>query len=248
MHERLEGTRAGMASLEDSTQIEYDAAGRAVRELSHAGQVLQRRFDAAGNVVAVTDADGHTHGFRYDAGNHWVAAIDPLGGELRRQVDVAGRVRSVTDPGGHTVSYSYHGAERAGALRAISVPLSEPAGLLLLSFEVDAEGQVLRETETAATGEERDWLRRYDALGRLTRVAGPAYVDPDAGGALRRPVTVYVYDGLSRLLEVQAGWCLHAVGAFGGCSGSDCGFRPMSVQCSGCIGPVFRLRRSSPAG
>jgi YD repeat-containing protein len=53
MQERLEGTRAGVASLEDSPSIEYDAAGRAVRVVSHVGQVVQRRYDALGRLTRV---------------------------------------------------------------------------------------------------------------------------------------------------------------------------------------------------
>jgi RHS repeat-associated protein len=219
VQERLEGTREGVASLEDSRSIEYDRAGRAFRVVTHDGAVAFSRFDAMGNVVEATDADGYSLGFRYDAGNHWVAAWDKLGREVSRRVDVAGRVRSVTDASGYTVSYGYFGPERAGALKSITSPMSAPAGNQVTSFEVDAHGQVIKETETSATNEVRERYRSYDALGRLVREAGPTFTDLTVSGSpLRRQVTKYQFDGLGRPVRVEAGYCTASAS---GCSGGD---------------------------
>jgi YD repeat-containing protein len=67
----------------------------------------------------------------------------------------------------------------------------------------------------------RERFRRFDALGRVIREAGPVYSDPDAGNAQRRQVTLYVWDGLSRLARVQAGYCAYSASSGTGCSGSD---------------------------
>ena len=55
--------------------------------------------------------------------------------------------------------------------------------------------------------------------GALSSIVQP--MSAYAGNAQRRQVTLYVWDGLSRLTRVQAGYCAYSAGSATGCSGSD---------------------------
>lgn len=203
----------GQLRLWDSAFRRYDSAGRLQQTLDAGGHLAQYQYDAAGNLTQITDPDNYTLGFDYDAVNRWTKAYDKAGHNVSRKLDAAGRVKSVTDPNGNSTTYSYWNAAQDGRLKSVTQPKIASYTLgQSRQFDYDALGQVVKTTDTPAAGSTesvRDTLKRYDALGRLIRVAGPAYVDQNPGSATFnqtiRPLTRYGYDNLGNLKEIKAG-------------------------------------------
>ncbi len=203
----------GQLRLWDSAFRRYDSVGRLQQTLDAGGHVSQYQYDAAGNLTQITAPDNYTLGFDYDAVNRWTKAYDKAGHNVSRKLDTAGRVKSVTDPNGNSTTYSYWNAAQDGRLKSVTQPKIASYTLgQIRQFDYDALGQVIKTTDTPAAGSTeaaRDTLKRYDTLGRLIRVAGPAYVDQNPGSATYnlpiRPLTRYSYDNLGNLKDIKAG-------------------------------------------
>jgi len=158
---------------------------------------IYRRYDVQGNVIAESDALGHTRTFTYDARSRQTAATDANGGATLFEYDLLGRMASVTDPLGNQTRYEYDLLDQVIAERVIRDGQElvtryqyDLAGNLL--SEVDRLGRV-RHIDYDALGRpsEEQWYasltdaeqqapainhlrRRYDAAGRLTVVADHA--------------------------------------------------------------------------
>lgn len=68
----------------------YDRLGRVLKEIDDLGSVQHSRnyvYDAAGNVILVTDEKGNATQFEYDALSRLVKTTDPMGGEIKRSYD-----------------------------------------------------------------------------------------------------------------------------------------------------------------
>ena len=147
------------------------------------GVALDFEFDADGNPVAATDADGNRGAVERDAAGRVTATITPLGRRTelgydarglvseRRAPDGAvwcyehtagGRLASVTDPAGATEKRQYG---EHGQISAVVDALGNASAL-----EYDALGNVVA---TAEPGGAR-WEYAYDALMRLTATVDPA--------------------------------------------------------------------------
>lgn len=86
-------TRFIQSSSDDRiTRAIYDAAGRASHRISSSGQVVERQYDAVGNVIAeISHATGFTNDIHL----------------TRYQYDTAGRLLNQTDAAQHTTRYQY---------------------------------------------------------------------------------------------------------------------------------------------
>ncbi|MDT4291665.1 RHS repeat-associated core domain-containing protein [Methylomonas sp. MO1] len=209
----LELSQNGKIRLWDSAYRRYDTVGRLQQTLDSGGHLAQYQYDAAGNLIQITDPDNYTLGFDYDAVNRWTKAYDKAGHHVDRKLDAAGRVKAVTDPNGNSTLYSYWNAAQDGRLKSVTQPKIASYTLgQIRQFDYDALGQVVKTTDTPAAGSSeaaRDSLNTYNALGQLIRVAGPAYVDQNPTSATFnlpiRPLTRYSYDNLGNLKTIQAG-------------------------------------------
>ena len=79
------------------TQYTYDGDGRLSQTLVLANGttlVTGDTYDAAGDLVAVTDADGQTTRYGYDADGQRILTVDPAGDVTKVTYDAAGRVLS----------------------------------------------------------------------------------------------------------------------------------------------------------
>ena len=140
----------------------------------------RRRFsyDAAGRVVAATDALGHTTRYNYDERGHLTAITDPLGGRTERGYDELGRLVAETDPLGRTTRFALRRrrparrAARPDRGPASAGPTTGPAGSPgivrraggpTIRIERDPLGRPVRITETGAAPIELRW----DPAGRL---------------------------------------------------------------------------------
>lgn len=207
------GSLTRAPALIDRLTRRYDGADRLEARIDAGGGVTRYTWDEAGNLSQITDPDGHTVRFAYDAADRLIRATDRAGHTVVTERDGAGRIRAVTDPNGNATTYAYWDATRAGRLKTVTLPAVEGyAGGRAVHYDYDAQGHIIQLTEQPAPGSAeaaRDTLRTYDALGRLVREAGPAYVDQDPSsatfGQTIRPVTRWVYDPLGHLKEILAG-------------------------------------------
>ncbi|MDX8126811.1 hypothetical protein QLH52_05925 [Methylomonas sp. OY6] len=219
----------GQSRLWDSAFRRYDSAGRLAQTLDAGGHVSQYRYDAAGNLTQITDPDNYTLGFDYDAVNRWSKAYDKAGHAVERKLDAAGRVKLVTNPNGNSTLYSYWNASQDGRLKSVTQPKVGSYTLgQVRQFDYDAPGQIVKTTDTPAAGSTeavRDTLNCYDALGRLIRVAGPAYVDQNPTSVTFNQTIRPVYNNLGHLTEIKAGQTTAdggtAINADSGVSASD---------------------------
>jgi RHS repeat-associated protein len=178
----------------DNTAAIFDFSDRKIMSISAGGGVSAFQYDAAGNVVKITNPDGYTLGFDYDPNNRVIKAYNELGHAVTRTLDLDGKPRSVTDPNGNTTQYEYYGPERDGRLKKQINPLNRAT-----QFDYDANGNVTVVTDPL----NRTTATTYDELNRPVRIVGPVFTDPTLGQI--RPVTRYTYDNLGNLLTVSAG-------------------------------------------
>jgi RHS repeat-associated protein len=80
---------------------------RIVSAVDSAGRTVSYGYDAAGDLVEVTAADGAITRYGYDASHRIVTVTNPLGGVVTNAYDADGRVVSQTDEVGGVTAFSY---------------------------------------------------------------------------------------------------------------------------------------------
>lgn len=172
---RLMVDRAGIQHLpadseivDQSIRFERDPQGRIRRVIDPAGNAIAYAYDAAGDLVSVTDQATNITKFAYHpARAHYLARIvDPLGREaIRTEYDDDGRLKSITDPLGNKVSGEFDPETLFGSF-------------------TDANGHVTYSRYDERGNETAKWIEgvytnsfAYDANNNLTNtVDGRGYV------------------------------------------------------------------------
>lgn len=197
-------TKNRLTFLADAQQnaIVYDfTAGRPTRESRHTGFV-----DLSSRGTRVGDAE-----FSYDSAGRLLRAFNPLFSDdsvfTEGEPDGNGNLVAVTDEDGKSDALLYDALDRLTAVQQIRSATYET------QFDYDAGSNVT--TVTDAASKATDLL--HDDGGRLVKVDSPdtgttlflrdvagnlVEKVEDVGGAGER-ITIYVYDGLDRLLEVD---------------------------------------------
>jgi RHS repeat-associated protein len=158
------GRLTSVGSPGTTLQLDYDGAGRSVRQartLDSVNYVLERRYDAAGRVTGITYPDGDAVG---TPGNPWgyddagrLASIPGILSSI--DYDAAGRPTGQTNANG-TQTDRVYAAERgfleqvvtSGSLQDLTY-INDPAGLV---------------TQVTSAHANEAWSYGYDALYRLT--------------------------------------------------------------------------------
>jgi len=154
-------------------------------------RVVRYRYDAAGNLVQVTDVNGGTTDFSYDAAHLMTVVRDPLctasagcpGTEIHYDSD--GKVTYQTDPLGRKTSFSYSGDNFSPAGGRTTI--TDPEGNV--TVESYQYGLLLTLTKGYGTPEAATWTYRYDpaTLGMSSEI------DPDGN------LTTMSYDASANL-------------------------------------------------
>lgn len=194
--------RIGPSSLTHSSGVaitfERDGQGRITRIADGEGVGLDYGYDAAGDLVSVTDREAKTSRFtyaahyltdiqdargvtplrnEYDASGRLVRHVDAFGKEIRYDHDLAARTETVTDRLGHSRLLAYD--ERGNVVR-----------------EVDANGK-----ETTRTFDARDNLMtETDPLGHATTYT---YTQGNLVASITDPLqhtTSFTYDARGNVL------------------------------------------------
>jgi RHS repeat-associated protein len=189
------------------TNLTYDARQRLLSvAVTTAAGVLTNTYayDAAGNLLTVTQPDGSWLTNTYDGAHRLTGIADKLGDSIAYTLDALGDRTQVTalDPAGNPQ------LKRSGVFDPLGRVLQSIGGASqTTSFSYDSNGNTLAVTDplTHATRQSFDALNRqvtstdaagglaafaFDAHNRLTRVT-------DANGA----VTSYSYDGFGDLIQ-----------------------------------------------
>jgi RHS repeat-associated protein len=115
-----------------------------------------------GDVVSVTDADGHTTTYGYDSAGDQTSVTEPAGTTTTSTYDADGHLLATTTPKGETTSYAYDGD---GELARITDPLGNAT-----SYTYDRDGN-----ETSVTDANGNATRyAYDSDGEQTTATQPS--------------------------------------------------------------------------
>ncbi|TDE56125.1 hypothetical protein E1295_11995 [Nonomuraea mesophila] len=182
-----------------TTTMEYDDAGRLVKQTAPGGKVTTYGVNAAGEVTSVTDPNTNTTSMAYDLAGRLIKTTDPNGNATTAGYDLAGRQitaedldrsgdvlrtyrfgydaagnqTSLTSPEGHVTQRRF---DALGRPTALVEPVSEEESITT-SFGYDASGARTRLTDGRGNA---TWTT-YNSLGLAESVTEPATTaHPDA--------------------------------------------------------------------
>jgi RHS repeat-associated protein len=178
-------------TVADVQAFAYDDADRKSSAVYNGRGVTLYQYDAAGNVIQVTNPDGYTLNVDYDEADHPVRAYDQKGNKVESVLDLAGKPRSITDPNGNTVKRNYYDGHKNGWLQSVT---GTPSAAF---YDYDAAGNVI----SVADGHGNITLTTYDELNRPVRIVGPILEVNNT-----RPVKLFSYNALGYLMSVKAGY------------------------------------------
>ncbi|WGG49034.1 RHS repeat-associated core domain-containing protein [Rugamonas sp. DEMB1] len=159
------GTPVGATSGEFSTSTALDSLGRPYTVSGNNSQRVEYRYDANGNLLSRTDAEGHATVYEYDGQQRLVKETAPDGGVTQFHYDGAGNLEWVRDPRPLQTSFTYNG---------FGDKLSQTSpDTGLTSYRYDLAGRVASETRADGKTVAYGW----DALNRMTSRSGGGRTD-----------------------------------------------------------------------
>lgn len=170
----------GAGGVRATTSITYDTFGRVLTSTLQAGSSYVSTFgyDAAGNVVSATDANGNTTGRAYNYKGLPRQVTDALGKLTTLEYVSAENLSALTDANGNRTAFAY---DTRGLLAKETPPVGVP-----IRYEYNASGLVKQKVNDS-TGQVLITYN-YDPQRRLT---GRNYLDGTADS--------FTYDGAGRL-------------------------------------------------
>lgn len=157
-------------------------------------------YDAAGNVLSITDPESRETQFEYDSLGRLIETTYPdpdgAGSEasavLAYSYDTGSNLTTLTDALGKDTTFAYDALNR---LTTTTYPDPDGVGSLSSLTEINAYDSAGRlSTFTDTLGGVTTY--GYDNANRVTSIT---FADPDGGGSLTSPVISYSYDNIGRL-------------------------------------------------
>ena len=183
-------------------QFTFDAQGNLVRTVNRRGQSVSYTYDANGLVTRKDLPDGTHVDYTYDARRNLLSATGATGATTM-EYDLADRMTKITYPGGQFLQFTYDAGGRrtqaidqSGFTDQLQLRRGRPAAQLtdgsaqpIVTYEYDAAGRLIRETDGNGTSTTYD----YDAANQLLHLVNFA---PDGTTILSR--FDYTYDANGR--------------------------------------------------
>ena len=172
------------------TRAVYDAAGRAIYRISPTGHVVERRYDAVGNVLtelthaerwtSLTDDNAHLTQFKYDAAGRLLSQTDAAQHTTRYTYDKNNNVASKTDANHAEWTYVYNAANQLIETRAPVTTFNtytngawhEERRSVITQHEYDNFGNVISDIRDAG-GINQTVQYTYDANNRKSQTLYP---------------------------------------------------------------------------
>ncbi|MCG7288258.1 DUF6531 domain-containing protein [Cellulomonas sp. ACRRI] len=161
------GRRSSMTDTTGTTRYAYDGAGRTLEVAGPQGTV-RYGWTSRDDLATLTHSDGSVVAREYDAARQLVAVTDWDGGRYDLTWDDDGRLATVTYPNGVTERQTYDSAGRTK--RATTT--SGGTALLDLAWTYSPAGLLSSETSARADGVTRSSTYEWDAQARLSTVSG----------------------------------------------------------------------------
>ncbi len=184
----------------NTTQYRYNATGDLTALTNPLGHNTQYTYDSLGRKTSVTDPNGNTESYTYDAMGRMLTKTTPFGHTTSYAYDAEGRLLRETAPDGGVTSFGYSPAGQ-------SVSITDPLGN---TIQAAYDGADRRVSKTDRLGYKTEY--DYDAAGHLTGVTDPAGIRTSASYDLsgnrlsivdpNGNTTAYRYDALGRLVVV----------------------------------------------
>jgi RHS repeat-associated protein len=159
----------------------YGTSGRVTQQVDARGKIGTFSWNPATQTQTYTDARQHEWKDVY-AGNLLVERSDPLGNTTRFEYDAGLNMKKVTDARGNATTMTYDTARGNLLTRTAPAPLAYQE---IWTYNARNDPLTYRDRR----GNTTDF--GYDTAGNLTSVTAP---DPDGGGPLARPQTLYGRD------------------------------------------------------
>ncbi len=180
------------------THYAYDALGRLTVTTFPDGSTETRSYDAAAQLLGVTDRDGRTTAYEYDPVGRNTKVVNPDGSTTSTAYDAAGRVVGSTDERGNTTTFAYGPNTQT---------ITDPTGASTTQT-FDSHGRVVEATD--ALGHAESFA--YDGRGNPTTIVLPdGSTEATAYDAAGRQIaktdqagetTQFAYDDAGRLVGV----------------------------------------------
>jgi RHS repeat-associated protein len=158
----------------------YDAAGNLVSVTNRRSQTITFDYDGLGQITQKTYPDGRTIDYTYDTRGNLTSATDSVTGAITMQYDARGFLTRIDYPGGRWFTFEYNNA-------GLRTRRTGHDGYVL-NYEYDAAGRLIRLRD----GANAEIIRyEYDSVGRLSQ-------ETKGNGTY----TTYGYDSAGRLLNL----------------------------------------------
>jgi RHS repeat-associated protein len=181
--ERLANVQIDVASSGTTGQSAFNSAGAVLSASSTA-------YDAAGRVLAATNALGYVTRYEYDAVGRQTAVVDALTNRTDSVYDAAGQLQFTTNALKQVTEYQYDAKGRR--IKTIFPDNSYTTN------SYNEIGQLMFVKDQA--GLETDY--QYDSLGRMTNISKPPVFNPE-GGTNANPQWEYQYDSYGNILDIR---------------------------------------------
>jgi YD repeat-containing protein len=149
-----------------TNQIErYDNAGRLISLVNAQGLIQSFSYDAQNRLVAVTDHVGRTLIFAYDAQNRIATLTDPVGRQTSYGYDAANNLSVVTYPDLKTKTYHYNESNLTGGanLPNLLTGITDENGVRYISYSYDSSGRAIDEINPSVGSNTNHYQLTYNA-------------------------------------------------------------------------------------
>jgi RHS repeat-associated protein len=166
--------------LKNGLEYRFDAAGALVAVVDANGNTLTIEYDATGLLNRISDDAGRSLGFTKGPNGKVAEIVDPLGRVYRYSYDTSGNLVGYVDPAGHATTYLYTSGGKLREVRDANNHMVQRVTYevegRVASFVEEAETWTVsyfagRTTETDSQG--RVWTFWFNEDGGITRKRDP---------------------------------------------------------------------------